>query len=617
MNRDILVPLQNNGTISAIDAHFGRFIAERSGTVDPDILLGIALASSVISRGDICLDLGSAAGTALIAGGEESKSLRCPELGVWVDKLAANTQVGAPGAYCPLILDDRNRLYLYRYWEYERDLAEAIKDRVQRDTADFSTAPLVDALNRLFPDGGSEDAGPQKLAALIPVLKRISVISGGPGTGKTTMVAKMLAVLIELLSPEPVSIYLAAPTGKAAAGLREAIVEAKENLNCSDAVKDLIPEETYTVHRLLGPVFGSPYFRYNRDNPLPADLLVVDEASMVDLALMSKLVQALPRDSRLILMGDKDQLASVASGSVLGDLCNRGNAAGYSEDLVRRIHETVGEGVIPDISPAKIPPGIGDCIVHLERSYRFAEGEGISRLSRAINRGESDGAMALLCDPVDQQVILRPIDSPAGLFHDLAEPIIRGYAPYLKTDDPREALMLFNRCQLICAVRKGPFGVESINHIVEQVLHRQGLIAADEPWYQGRPLLITRNHYDLKLFNGDIGILMTDPSSGSDEMYAFFPGTDEDLRRISPHRLPEHETAYAMTVHKSQGAEFETVHLILPVNDTPLLTRELIYTGMTRAKKQVTIWGSEGIVRNAISRRIDRTSGLREALWGN
>ena len=631
MNEEHIIRLCRSGLLTWIDIHFARFISDISGNDDLGIFLGAAFASNATGNGDVCFDLASMAGKALLEKHGRQNSLICPKLFVWRKKLGATSAVGKPGDFCPLVLDEKNRLYLYRYWDYEKKLSDSIKERSGKDVnkEDINKTVLNKSLKRLFPGKVEKDTDWQKMASIIPVFKRFCVISGGPGTGKTTVITKILALLLEHADGKKKRIFLAAPTGKAAARLGESIRNAKEKLNCNDYIKEAIPEETYTIHRMLKTIPGSPYFHYNAENPLPADIVVVDEASMVDLALMSKLVQALSVDAGLILVGDKDQLSSVEAGSVLGDICDRKNIHVFSENFCKKIEEltgekpdtTAGQGVL--IKQDSNRPGLHDCIVILRKSYRFSDRGGIGELSRAVNKGDTAGALRLLKKSDDKSISWKEsIASPneqADLFRIFAENIIKAYSKYLKTDDPHKALELFNRFRILCAVKIGPFGVYAINRLVEDVLAQDGLIKPGNlsynPWYRGRPVLITANDYNLELFNGDIGITMPAQGSNSNELYVFFQGTSGELRRFLPHRLPSHETVYAMTVHKSQGSEFENIHFVLPDKDYPLLTRELIYTAVTRAKQKISIWASETIIKVSILRRIERTSGLRNALW--
>lgn len=596
-----IVNLYYKGMLSEIDIHFARFIAGLKDNNDPDILLGAALVSNVTGKGDVCLDLNSLAGKVLLEKQDGQEPVVCPELTLWRKKLRASRVVGEPGDYCPLILDEKNRLYLYRYWEYEKKVSDSIKRRLKKGIRKVNLTILKDSLKRLFPARPGNGSDQQREAALISAFTSFCVITGGPGTGKTFTVAKILALLLEQVEDQQLRIFLSAPTGKAAARLSESIKIAREKLDCSSDIKESIPTEAYTIHRMLKTIAGSPYFRHNAENPLPADVVVVDEASMVDLALMAKLMDAVPLEARLVLIGDRDQLASVEAGSVLGDICCR-------NDLHRFFN-----GRTEELSALEL----SDCIVDFKKSYRFAESSGIGGLSRAVNVGNSGKVLSLLKNP-DNSIGFEEIYFPSELDRKLSNKVIESYSRYLQTDDPSEALELFNRFQILCAVNMGPFGVKNINRLVERILTSEKLIQPDSrsynPWYRGRPILITSNDYNLELFNGDIGIIMPVPGAASDELYVFFPSGSGEPRRFLPSRLPEHETVFAMTVHKSQGSEFEEVLLILPDKDYPVLTSELLYTGITRARQSVLIWGTESVLSASISRRIERTSGLRDAL---
>jgi len=370
---------------------------------------------------------------------------------------------------------------------------------------------------------------------------------------------------------------------------------------------------------LLKPITGTPYFRQNSDNPLAADLVVVDEASMVDLALMSKLVQALAPETRLVLIGDKDQLASVEAGSVLGDICDRQIIHGFSKSFLAKIEQFTQAKLDDTVQNSAMASGLQDCITVLQENYRFKPQSGIGGLSRSVNRGDSETALSFLNDPAEKSIAHHDFRSGANLVHDLSHTIIEGYRKYLTLHDPVLAMSEFMRFKILCALKVGPFGVNSINVLAEQILSQEGLLPripqGRHRWYRGRPVLITQNDYNLGLFNGDIGITLPDPNSADDELFVYFPDASGGVKRFSTHRLCEHETVYAMTVHKSQGSEFDHVIVLLAEKDYPLLTRELVYTGLTRARKTVSIWGPESVLKTAITRKIERTSGLRDALW--
>ena len=612
-NRSILY---HAGIMREIDFHFARFISGLCPHDDPDIFMGAALVSNAAGNGDIYLDLALSAGKPLGESlGAESR-LRCPELNAWTEKLHASPVVGSPGELRPLILDKKNRLYLYRYWDYEKKLADRILKRAQEHIGVIDESLLRNSLQRLFPEVSDNGIDWQKVAALAAILKKFCLISGGPGTGKTFTVANILALLFEQAGDGRLEILLAAPTGKAAARLSESIRTAKKTLNCRKDIIDAIPSESYTIHRLLKTIPGSPYFIHNSENRLPADVLVVDEASMIDLALMSKLLEAIPATARLILIGDKDQLASVEAGSVLGDICDRNRVHGFSERFCKRLEKITGKEFNVGIEHDNLKNGLQDCIVVLKKSFRFTDSSTIGQLSRSVNRGDVEKVLDVLkTSPIPINWI--ETQGRKDLFQALAKKIIQGYAEYLKTTDPQTALERFNRFKILCAVNIGPFGVNAVNMLAEKALSREGLIQPEQDWYMGRPVLITRNDYNLGLFNGDMGLTLPAPDSDNKDLYVYFPGSSGQLRRFLPQRLPEHATVFAMTVHKSQGSEFDDVLLILPEKDYPVLTRELIYTAITRARQNISIWGIEEVVRAAVLRKIERTSGLRDALWAS
>ncbi|MGD1975856.1 MAG: exodeoxyribonuclease V subunit alpha [Desulfobacterales bacterium] len=618
-NKNILSQIKHTGLFSEMDLHFARFIARFSPDWNTDIFMAAALVSRATADGNICLELEAVAEPALLENRDMPDKLNLPSPTQWRQTLFSSPAVGRPGDKRPLILDDRNRLYLYRYWDYEKKLAHTIKERIKGELQGINLGELRTSIQQLFPEAENGKINWQKIAATVAVLKRFSVITGGPGSGKTFTIAGILALLLASARDTTPKILLAAPTGKAAARLAESIKQARQYLACSDAIKYGIPDNVYTIHRLLKPVVGTPYFRHHVDNPLPADIVVIDEASMVDLALMSKLVAAVTPDGRLLLVGDKDQLASVEAGSVLGDICDRQIIHGFSKRFLKKIEKLTRTKVADSTPLSEDQPGLQDCITVLQKSYRFSAHGGIGGLSRTINLGDANASLALINAPSETSISFHDIRSRRMLMHELTRMIVDGYRKYLTCQDPGCAMDEFSRFKILCALKKGPFGVTAINRLAEQVLGDEGLIPRaqplNRPWYHGRPVLITRNDYNLNLFNGDIGITLPDPDASDDELQVYFPGTAGEFRRFPIHALSDHETVYAMTVHKSQGSEFDHVALILPDKDYPLLTRELIYTGLTRARQTVSVWGTESVLRTAIVRKIERTSGLREALW--
>ncbi|MDL1963342.1 MAG: exodeoxyribonuclease V subunit alpha [Deltaproteobacteria bacterium] len=616
MHKNNLTRLHQAGILTDIDMHFAGFMTDLAGSSYQEVFLGAGLVSNVTGKGDVCLDLASFAGRMLLDKDEERDAVICHGLSAWKNNLMSTGIVGRPGDLCPLILDEGSRLYLYRYWEYEKKLSDSIKQRIREDINSINLSLIKDSLKRLFPERMDGDIDWQKVAAIISAFKKFCVISGGPGTGKTTTVAKILALLLEQAGKgENLRIFLAAPTGKAAARLSESIENIKKKLNCKDYIKAAIPTKAFTIHRLLKTIIGSPFFHHNSENPLSADIVVVDEASMVDLPLMSKLMQAVPIDARLILIGDSNQLASVDPGSVLGDICGSDHVRGFTTNFVNKIEELTYEKFADSIKEYKDIKVLHDHIVILKKNYRFADGSGINGLSQAVKLGNVDKALSLLKNKNNRSIMFEEILSVDNFKRILMDKVIEFYSEYLKTDDPGIALELFNRFKILCAVKTGQFGVYAVNAIIEQILSREKLIQTENLWYRGRPVLIISNDYKLGLFNGDIGITMPIPSSGSNDMYVFFPGTSGELRHFLPYRLPRHETVYAITVHKSQGSEFENVYLVLPDKDYSVLSRELIYTAITRAGQSVTILGKKEVLRTAIFRVIERKSGLHDSLW--
>ncbi len=600
--------LQPTDEIASLDIHFARLIARAANRASGVETLLAALTSARTRAGHVCLELAELADEQLVATafGSQINCKAIPAGRALKAYLSGSSVVGAPGEYKPLILDD-DRLYLHRYWSYQERLAASIRSRAKGTATPEDSEAARAALNRYFSNEGNGLPDWQKVAAANALLKNIVIISGGPGTGKTYTVAKILALLVDLSPHKALKIALAAPTGKAAARLQESIRQVKTTLTASEEILQRVPEEAATIHRLLGYIPNSPYFRRNASSRLDLDVLIVDEASMVDLALMSKLVQALPEDARLILLGDHNQLASVEAGSVLGDICDSGVPHARSGHFVHQLHAL---GADTQESPdSKVVGGIQDCIVYLKKSYRFQEDEGIAALSQAVNEGDAERALALLSDPSLTDIA----------WHDLTqdEPLSSIASPFFEFDfdDMARSFAQLRQYRILCAVREGPQGVNFINQQIETMALRKRPVSENDIWHLGQPLLIKENDYRLDLFNGDLGVILRD-GAAPENLAAFFEISDLEHRKISPFRLPQHEMAYAMTVHKSQGSEFDHVQLLLPARDSELVTRELIYTAITRAVKRVEIWGNRDLFQKALERRIRRASGLRDAIWG-
>lgn len=559
----------------------------------PVVLASAALLCMALDKGDVCLPLARLAGQRPWP----DHGFSLPPLAEWQAQLEASPLVGGDGDFTPLILE-HGRLYLARYQAYERQLAEQLLQRAA-DLPEVDDAQLSESLTRLFAFNQQQPDW-QRLAAAQAVRRKLAVISGGPGTGKTTTVVRLLAALLEQPGCEHLAIGLAAPTGKAAARMAEAIRNAKAELPVSEAIKAALPDEARTLHRLLGSRGDSPQVRHHAANPLALDVLVVDEASMVDLALMAKLLDALPPIARLILLGDKDQLCAVEAGAVFAELCE---GRGFDAQAASELQRITGQQV-----PVSQPSSqLGDAVVLLTHSHRFAGDSGIGELARRINGGDVSGTLNLLKeDRSDLAWNAQPTPN------ELLERLDQGYAPYIsaaKSAYPAAAFAAFNTFRALCAQREGAWGVAGINEALEARIKRRSQVPSRERWYVGRPIMVRQNDYALGLFNGDIGICLHTEYG----LRVFFEGED-GYRPFAPARLPSHDSAFAMTVHKSQGSEFSEVLLVLPEQPSPLLTRSLFYTGITRAKHKVEIWGLPARLSEAVATRAERAAGLAERL---
>lgn len=663
---DLLLLLERwveRGWLRALDKAFVAFLADLDPAADSLVLLAAALTSHQLGHGHVCLDLyetlkepdfalslppeGDVLSTPMLL---PSTLLRALDGATWCQALADSLLVAKAGddsataAQKPLVLSDR-RLYLRRYWTYERRIDAALHRRLAQ--SEPAPSDLAKRLEALFgPADPASDAliDWQKLACALATRGAFSIITGGPGTGKTTTVVRLLALL---QSPavehgKPLRIRLAAPTGKAAARLTESISHQVRSLQVPEDVRQKIPSDVTTVHRLLGSRPGTRHFRHHAGNPLPLDVLVVDEASMIDLEMMANLLDALPPHARMVLLGDKDQLASVEAGAVLGDLCRDAEAGMYSPKTQAWLESVSGE----DLSKSGLQQGddqrhaLAQQVVMLRHSRRFVAGSGIGQLAKLVNQQQDQDARALLAGRTHADLFSLALkgeqdralsrllldghgNGPQGYRHYLG--VMRAQRPENLTsiEDPRgiewarNVLNAFDEFQLLCAVRKGPWGVEGLNQRITQTLFAAQMIESDQQWYEGRPVLMTRNDYGLGLMNGDIGIALRLPEGPVEEnrqaLRVAFPRNDGSggVRFVLPSRLNDVETVYAMTVHKSQGSEFAHTALILPEALNPVLTKELIYTGITRAKNWFSlIEPRQGVFEEALRRKVKRLSGL-------
>ncbi|MBL9173723.1 MAG: exodeoxyribonuclease V subunit alpha [Verrucomicrobiales bacterium] len=596
---------------AGLDAEFAGLMERLSGAPNPALRLAAALVSRRRSEGEVCLDLVRVAGE--VVENDAGHRGRTPSLAEWIPALqACPAVVGNPGSRRPLILDG-TRLYWQRYWDYEHRLATMLSVRAAEPAISVEVPQRVTTLlAKLFPGTSPQTPDWQTVAAFLAFRNRLTVLLGGPGTGKTRTVSRALALLLALEGPA-LRVSVTAPTGKAAARLRSAIRHAKQELAETVPAMAGLDDEVRTIHRLLRihPETGVP--RFDARNPLAADVLVVDEASMVDLALMTKLVAALPGTSRLILIGDRNQLAAVEAGSVLGDLAPAGGGNRFSPAVCDGIFAATGIRV-QEAEPGV--PALADRCVELQASHRFGEGSAIQRASRCVNAGDASGALAVLQEattskPAGDDACWQTLPARDRLREALRSVVLAGFGPLFQTTDPRSALAAMDGFRILTAIRAGPYGVEGMNQVITELLRESGWIRG-ETWYAGRQVLVTANDPESGLFNGDLGVVLPDPEG---RLAVWFSDPDGTPRRVSPARLPPHETAFALTVHKSQGSEFDEVLLVLPERPSRVVTRELVYTGLTRARRRAVLWSRESVFRDAVYRRIERASGLWDRLW--
>lgn len=585
-----------------LDVQFALTVASDD---EPAVMLAAAMLSFDAGEGHVCLPLSRLAPENLPARAHPLLASLYEEVGQpadWRKTLLASPAVSEGEAATPMILVGE-RLYLNRMWCNECSIAAFFAEVNQPLAVDENR--LRQALDNLFQP--SDDINWQKVAAAVALTRRVSVISGGPGTGKTTTVAKLLAALVQMADGSRCRICLAAPTGKAAARLTESLGAALRQLPLTDKQKATLPEEASTLHRLLGALPGSQRLRYHAGNPLHLDVLVVDEASMIDLPMMSRLIEALPQHARVIFLGDRDQLASVEAGAVLGDICAWVNK-GFTPERAAQLSRITGTAV--PAGEGASASALRDSLCLLQKSYRFGSDSGIGQLAAAVNRGDKAAASAVLGQGFSD-IENKHLQSTED-YQNMIDDALAGYERFLGLvrdgAQPQEILTAFGEYQVLCALREGPFGVSGLNDRIEQALVRQRRISrpAHARWYHGRPVMITRNDASLGLFNGDIGIAL-DQGQG---IRVWFPLPDGSLKSVQPSRLPEYDTAWAMTVHKSQGSEFDHAALILPGQIVPVVTRELVYTAITRAKKRLSLYADERILAQAIATRTERRSGL-------
>jgi len=607
----LLAQFNRAGVLVAADVHVASTLARLGRDGDELVALAAALAVRAPRVGHVLADLATVRETATADAEDEAdlSGLPWPALKLWAEHVASSAavSVGDDGPHDRPLRLVGTGLYLDRYWRDEVFVAGDLIARSSAEPLSAEEALLADGLERFFRD---DAGGLQWRAAEIAVRRRFSVIAGGPGTGKTTTVARLLALLEEQAAVSgrpPLLVALAAPTGKAAARMAEAVHAEGRMLDVDEEVRArLLTFGASTVHRLLGRHPASANrFRHNRDNPLPHDVVIVDETSMMSLPLMARLLEAVREDARLVLLGDQEQLASVEAGAVLGDI--------------------VGPAATGLAASSAAGP-VGECITVLKTNHRFRGP--LAELANAVRAGNEDAVLAALSaggpEGSARTAGPEPPSSTRWLDIDVAsaddaalEPVrssvcVSGWllAEAGRRGDGPGALEVLGQLRLLCAHRAGPAGASTWNAHVERWL-AEGLASPEGGWYAGRPVIVTQNDYSLGLFNGDTGVVIARPGGGL--TVAFRRGGE--IVTVSPSRLAAVETAFAMTAHRAQGSEFDEVVVLLPPASSRILTRELLYTAVTRARRSVVLVGTEASVRAAVGRPIARASGLTARLW--
>ncbi|WP_183095080.1 exodeoxyribonuclease V subunit alpha [Nocardioides stalactiti] len=557
----LLATFNRAGLLTAADVHAAARICALAGEEDEQVALAVAVTVRAARHGSVCVDL------AELATGDGAADLPWPDRDGWQRAIEGSPLTGAG-----VLRREGALLYLDRFWREEGQVRDDLLGRLGAPAPVVDEAALTATADRLFPEGYDE----QRAAALAAARQWTTVLTGGPGTGKTTTVAGLLALLAEQ-SEAPLRIALTAPTGKASARLQQAVEESQAESRFDAADRDRLRGiSASTLHRLLGWTPGSRNrFRHHRRNKLPHDVVVVDETSMVSLTMMARLLEAVRPDARLVLVGDADQLASVEAGAVLADLV---------QGLTSRAPEAV---------------------TGLRTTHRF--GESIGALAGALRVGDPDRVLALLTEGDDRIELLDPVEHADGLRARLLEHALAVRAAAL-AGDAEAALAAMDAHRLLCAHRDGPHGVAHWNRLTERLMADQDPSVWQE-WYAGRPILVTANDYGLGLFNGDTGVVVRE----GDRLRGVVAGVGTHLR-LATARLGAVETLHAMTIHKSQGSQVSEVTLLLPPADSPLLTRELFYTAVTRAKDRVHVVGTPESVVAAVERRAQRASGLAHRL---
>lgn len=583
-----------------IHKHFANFFKDEN-------LYPIAyLLSKKLSEGHICIDANEI---------DKEEIDDSDEMDINVDGAVNSYFVTKEGNERKPFIFFNNKFYIYRYFKYETNIIYKINRIIEMEKQleanrfqflyEPSTRELLKELYSGAKAGVNDKTDWQFVGTILSFLHNFTIITGGPGTGKTTTVAKILALLYK--ENANIKVALTAPTGKAAMRVKEALKAnpLPKKLGIGDKVASL---QEFTIHRLLGYKPNSPYFKHDEDNHLNYDVVIVDEASMIDVALFYKLISALNPGSRIIILGDKNQLSSVEAGSLFADLCNSQNVLNSMSPnkfkLINDLIENKETCITSEYEQFKKQGDLFEHITELKVSHRFDDNSGIGLLSKNILASDISGSIKLLESNVSNIIYDSCYDTK--IFNDF----IDKYRSYIEEPDIVKALEKINELRVLCVVREGERGIYQVNRRIEQYLRQKRLIKPNTEFYINRPIIVTKNYRDLGLYNGDIGLIRDDKYGN---IKAFFLDDNNDLKPISPGLIAESETVFAMTIHKSQGSEYDNVLVMMPnTKENPLLTRELLYTGITRAKTKIVIQGKKEVIETAILNKVERASGITE-----
>ncbi|MEQ8525447.1 exodeoxyribonuclease V subunit alpha [Gracilimonas sp.] len=595
---DYLEKLLSEEIISILELEFVRFLKNISSEENDQVLLAAAACIFAQQNGHVCLDFSEWNDEYLFGDSKSEIQLTDSLKDTWRKELEKSSLVSPGEELQPLVLEG-DRLYLHRFWKYEEELCNWLK---QKSSPSYELKEdQVEAIQSVLPPAKDLfEINWQHVAVQLSFLKDLIVISGGPGTGKTFTVLNIILAHVKVHSKQELRIALSAPTGKAARRLAESIESGKKNLS-QEVLSDIdIPDTAMTVHKLLGSDFRGSTFKFNEENHLPYDLIVVDEASMLDINMWVRLTRAIGPKTKLIVLGDKDQLASVEAGSILGDVCGGDNS--FSGSVAKSIQKIQGV----DIPVSDSLPLINDCIIFLTKSFRFGSNSGIQKFAEAVNESNADKAISVLKNPELKGLYWVEPDS------ERIEEVLKNYAllhyqEYSKQSEQKR-LDASNKKKILCALRRGPFGVEYVNERAELLIRRDQGILGSQEWYEGRIVMATKNDSILKIRNGEIGIYQD-----KKEIVQF---EGEQTAEVSKARLKDYEPAYAITIHKSQGSEFNEVAIIFPNQINTILSKEILYTAVTRARLSTLIIVKENILRKIIGRSVSRKSGIKQKIWG-